>query len=88
MGTEHQGLEGGVLTCVEQSGKASLRRWHCSRGLEEVRGGGSRQKSISDRCQDELTLGLGHVLSGRGGGGGQGQPEKRLLRGIWIPSKV
>lgn len=87
MGTEHQGLEGGVLTCVEQSGKASLRRGHCSRGLEEVRGGGSQEKSISGARTSSL-LGWGMCSLAEGEEVGQGQPEKRLLRGIWILSKV
>lgn len=57
-----------------------------------MRGGGSREKSISDRCQDELTLGLGHVLSGRGGGGGAGParetPARRNLDSVQSVNRV
>lgn len=45
---------GWALMCMEHSGKASLKRWHWNRDLEEVRNGGSQEKSIPDKHKGKV----------------------------------
>lgn len=83
---------GWALMCMEQSGKASLKRCHWNRDLEEVRNGGSQEKSIPDKNKgkalsvDELPMseeeqkasmsGVREPRVAGGWGGGQGLPWK------------